>query len=256
MSHTTQTNRHTYLIMTDLHGCLSEFEQALSHWNPRQDTLVLLGDYIDRGTHSMQLVQRLMQLKEQYPEQTIFLQGNHENDLTHVYHNVPPVDFQFFYSKQHTETYKSAYAFKHPKGEKAYKKASRLQRMTFMLRHYKDELLFLKNLPYYKETEHCIFVHAGLNLESGTDWRDDTKAMLTHREEFYASDTSHEKTVFFGHTPTHYLHDTANNDVWVSPDKKRVALDGGLCFNGQLNAVRVDAYGNLLETFTVKSQTP
>lgn len=49
----------------------------MTHWNPQQEHLVLVGDLIDRGKHSAKVVAYLMQLTKQYSNTTI-LKGNHE----------------------------------------------------------------------------------------------------------------------------------------------------------------------------------
>ena len=48
--------------------------------NPDQDLLVFIGDYIDRGDHSREVVDYLVDLKLRLPE-SIFLLGNHEQML-------------------------------------------------------------------------------------------------------------------------------------------------------------------------------
>jgi serine/threonine protein phosphatase 1 len=59
---------------------------------------------------------------------------------------------------------------------------------------------FFSNLSIYYETDHYIFVHAGLKanvpLEEQNEWD-----MLWIREEFICSDFDFGKRVIFGHTP-------------------------------------------------------
>jgi serine/threonine protein phosphatase 1 len=63
-----------------------------------------------------------------------------------------------------------------------------------------DHVRFLGGLPLFHETEHYIFVHAGLKpglpLASQQE-----KDLLWIREEFIYSDWDFGKTVIFGHTP-------------------------------------------------------
>src|SRR5262249_42406572 len=47
----------------------------------RPHRFVLLGDYIDRGPDSRQVIQRLRRLTEQRPDDVICLMGNHEDML-------------------------------------------------------------------------------------------------------------------------------------------------------------------------------
>jgi len=69
----------TYAI-GDLHGEVSLLRQLLLilpyH---EQDTLVFLGDYMDRGEDSIALVRELLQLSREH-ERTILLRGNHDSE--------------------------------------------------------------------------------------------------------------------------------------------------------------------------------
>src|SRR5215213_1069142 len=65
------------IAIGDIHGCAKALEAILSAIRPdRADTIVTLGDYIDRGPDSRAVVERLVQLAGQC--QLVPLQGNHE----------------------------------------------------------------------------------------------------------------------------------------------------------------------------------
>lgn len=65
------------LAISDIHGCYHELEQLLqlNHYNPKEDQLILLGDYIDRGPEPKRTVAYIMKLVE---EGAIALRGNHD----------------------------------------------------------------------------------------------------------------------------------------------------------------------------------
>lgn len=49
------------LAIGDIHGCLPALETLLAAIEPQpQDTLVLLGDYVDRGPQSRGVIERLL----------------------------------------------------------------------------------------------------------------------------------------------------------------------------------------------------
>ena len=63
----------------DIHGRLRRLQKLLSAIGPTaDDRLVFLGDYIDRGPDSYEVIELILQLKEDFPK-TITLRGNHEN---------------------------------------------------------------------------------------------------------------------------------------------------------------------------------
>ena len=66
--------------ISDIHGYLDEFINALSKidLSDKNNRLILIGDYIDNGTHSFQVISKIIELEEFYPHQIITLLGNHE----------------------------------------------------------------------------------------------------------------------------------------------------------------------------------
>ena len=72
------------IVMTDVHGCIREFEKLLKlvHLNMNEDTFVFLGDAIDRGPDSWAVIEKLIALKwEMGDDRFIWLMGNHEKRL-------------------------------------------------------------------------------------------------------------------------------------------------------------------------------
>lgn len=243
-----------FYIMSDLHGSYVQMEKALKFWDPEKEHLVIMGDLIDRGPGSLEVVQKAMELKEKYPDSVTVLKGNHEEMFLEWLLKTPMELMAFYYTQTHEETLKSFM------GEKRFKKSSRTQRAEHILYNHKKELRFLYGLPLYFETENCLFVHAGINLRI-PDWKQDTQAMTWIRNEFIYSLNSPEKRVFFGHTPTKYMHkeevDVENsvfnvNSIWMSDDKMKIGIDGAVSMGGQLNALKVNEYGEIMETLNFK----
>lgn len=75
---------NTLVVIPDLHGSLDLLESGLSRIKERlggaPDTaiLVFLGDYIDRGEASAQVLERVFEMQRAAPDTTICLMGNHE----------------------------------------------------------------------------------------------------------------------------------------------------------------------------------
>ena len=67
-----------FFVIADVHGCLHTFRELLTHWRPAEETLVQLGDLVDRGRYSPETVELCRQLSQDFPEKTAFLLGNHD----------------------------------------------------------------------------------------------------------------------------------------------------------------------------------
>jgi serine/threonine protein phosphatase 1 len=74
-----------FYAIGDVHGCRDQMHAALNRvdddieaLNIDDPTLVFLGDYIDRGPNSAQVLEELMQLSLSDPDAVICLMGNHE----------------------------------------------------------------------------------------------------------------------------------------------------------------------------------
>ena len=64
-------------VFGDIHGCLKSFNILLEKLAPApDDTVVTLGDYIDRGPSSKGVIDRLLQLQNE--TNLVALKGNHE----------------------------------------------------------------------------------------------------------------------------------------------------------------------------------
>jgi serine/threonine protein phosphatase 1 len=68
------------LAVGDIHGMYQKLLSLMDQvqFNPAEDLLVFLGDYIDRGPQSLECLDYVMDLYKQYPERVIPLLGNHE----------------------------------------------------------------------------------------------------------------------------------------------------------------------------------
>jgi serine/threonine protein phosphatase 1 len=195
----------------DIHGCYDRLK-ALMEKIPidcSRDALVFIGDYIDRGPHSVEVVDYLIQLKNRFPE-VIFLKGNHE-DMLDKYINGAD---RFTYLLNGGQQTLDSYLTKPVPSE------------SFPIPP--DHMEFFKSLRLFYETEEFIFVHAGLRprvpLES-----QNTEDLLWIRDKFVSSKYDFGKRVIFGHTPL--------KKPLVEPNK--IGIDTGAVYGNALSCVQL-----------------
>src|SRR2546428_3279312 len=68
------------IAIDEIHGCVADLEALLCGLRPEAgDTLVCVGDYIDRGADSRGVIDMVMELANRPDLATVFLRGNHED---------------------------------------------------------------------------------------------------------------------------------------------------------------------------------
>lgn len=85
------------LVVGDLHGDLGSLESILFDVNYKKflsdpsNKAIFLGDYVDRGTKSIEVLQAVCDLKSRYSESVILMRGNHEAPTEFPFdsHNLP-----------------------------------------------------------------------------------------------------------------------------------------------------------------------
>lgn len=72
-------------IFGDIHGQFYDLCNMLSKFDLKKDTLVFLGDYVDRGLFSVEVYLYLLSLKIAHPMNIFLLRGNHESEKMTTY---------------------------------------------------------------------------------------------------------------------------------------------------------------------------
>jgi serine/threonine protein phosphatase 1 len=186
-----------------------------------EDTLVLLGDYIDRGWGSKQVLDYIMKLAKK-SSTVIPLMGNHEFMLLNSMDN--PDAFRLWQLNGSAATLLS---FGVP--EKRLDYASSVSHIPM------EYIEFLRGLKYVHATHDCLFVHAGIDPDV-PDPMDDPGTMLWTRKENYDEKLMKGKKVIHGHTPVSL--DVIGRRI-KDPGEKILNLDAGCVYQ------RFSGYGNL-----------
>lgn len=209
------------LVISDIHGELELFGELLqkAQYDPENDQLILLGDYVDRGPDSRGVLNRVMELKERG---AIVLTGNHDAMMLAAAAE-EPVARERWARNGAIPTLQSY--------------DSSIQSMEIpATADFRKHIDFIGELDYYYETDEYIFVHAG--VQPGTPVQEtDPYTLIWIREEFYQAYDG-DKTVVFGHTPAFLLRGTSNYNVFFG-DNHIIGIDGGAAYGGQLNCLEL-----------------
>lgn len=144
---------------------------------------IFVGDYIDRGPSSKQVVDYLIEFQKDVD--CVFLRGNHEQMLLDA---INRNEHRLWMMNGGRTTMKS-YGF-------SSKSAASLP---------KEHEQFYRNTKLYYNTEKYFFVHAGVSpgktIAQSLEDEEEVQEFLWERSHLNAFETPWEKTVVFGHTP-------------------------------------------------------
>jgi serine/threonine protein phosphatase 1 len=205
-------------IIGDIHGyynrLLGLFKNLID-WLKDGDCVIFLGDYIDRGDQSYEVVDFLINISRGSRFSTVFLKGNHEDMLMSYLRGADR--FGSYISNGGDATIRS-YVAHHG---------------AFTLPEH--HLGFYGNLRLYYEGEDFIAVHAGLNPDIDALDEQDEHDLLWIRERFYRANKRWTKTVIFGHTPTAFI--TGENAVYFDDERNIIGIDSGVIFGKSLSCL-------------------
>ncbi len=195
----------------DVHGCLDKLVDLMDRldYDASRDTLLFIGDYIDRGPDSRGVVQFILDLRESGTA-VVCLRGNHEQMFLDYYHGRE--DKSFFLSNGGISTLRS------------YNVDDDLTGGRIPESHLR---FFTTLLPYY-ETDGHIFVHAGLRPGIPLAQQDEDD-LIWIRYEFISSSYDFGKTVVFGHTPMQKPYF----------NKAKIGIDTGAVYGGKLTCLEL-----------------
>ena len=198
-------------IIGDIHGCVDLLSALLQEIKPqaKEDTVIFIGDYVDRGPDSRGVVDMVLQLRAEHPR-VITLMGNHEFMLLNALNGHAAEEFLSIGGLSTLKSYGIP-------PESVNNLPSLLPRA---------HLVFLQDLLPYWEDEEYIYVHAGLQpgvhlTQQSPDW------LFWARETFINSKFDFGKKVIYGHTP--YDHPQI--------DTNKIGIDTGAVYGNKLTCL-------------------
>jgi len=216
-------------VIPDIHGCCRTLKALIEFQivPEKDDELIFIGDYIDRGPDSKGVIDYIMGLEEKGFKVTA-LMGNHEDYCITAWEEDQDVK-SFLGIRPKTKTQKEWEMY----GGKQTMESFGVERPRDIDVKYID---WMKKLNYYVELDDFIIVHAGLNFDI-EDPFEDKYAMIWIREFDVIPEKINNKKVIHGHVPVNLeFIDMAVNTA----ESRYIDLDNGLYF---LNRA---GYGNLI----------
>jgi serine/threonine protein phosphatase 1 len=166
--------------ISDIHGCFKPFYELVINTIKlsKSDQLILLGDYIDRGEQSKEVVDFIIDLFNKGFNITA-LTGNHEAMLMDSYKNPDLLPLWFMNSGMSTMA-------------------------SFGIQDIRDiesrYIEFFASLKYYSMIGNVIFVHAGFDDFAHNPF-DDKHTMIWESSSSYQNPLLSGKTIIHGHRP-------------------------------------------------------
>ena len=221
---------HRAYAVGDVHGRLDLLDQLLAMIeadiaarSPSKNLIVFLGDLIDRGPQSAEVVERL-RTWQPGDAQTVFLCGNHEEVLLRVLDGEPAIlaDWLRFGGSECLASYglepAAIMRMEEPDALAAVRAAIPAEHRAF-LASFADTFRF----------GDYLFVHAGIRPGIGVAAQSQTDLRWI-REQFLDDATDHGFVVVHGHTISEGVEERAN----------RIGVDTGAYRTGRLTAVAIE----------------
>ena len=176
------------LAIGDVHGMYQKLIKLMDkiRFNPDEDLLIFLGDYIDRGPDPGRCLQYIFALQQQYPDVVVCLMGNHEVMMSSYFmqkrgsYNNLIVDY--------------AGSWLDNGGLETLKQLDEMDADT------REELLqWVMNLPVKYQYQDYFFCHAGVDPDVPLAVQNEFD-MLWRRQQWWEQYKG-EETLVVGHTP-------------------------------------------------------
>lgn len=165
------------IVIGDIHGCYKALHRLLEEIRPTaDDLLIFLGDYVDRGLESRQVIDRMLDLKKQC--KPVFLLGNHEIMFREVLRGAPAWMWLEVGGHETLDSYGG--------------------QLSLIPASHHD---FLNDLLPFYETDSHIFLHANYEAELPLEQQPEELLFWRHLSDSMPPAHFSGKHVYCGHTP-------------------------------------------------------
>lgn len=190
------------IAISDIHGCAKTFRKLVEDIVEisRDDTLFLLGDYINKGFDSKGVLDFIFKLRNDGFD-VKSLRGNHEQYL---------ID-GLMYSWEEIAFYN--------RGGKETLESFNVKSIGDIPGRYLD---FIQALPFYFELDNYLLIHAGLNFELDDPYKDDFSMLNIRNMEVDLNQTGGRK-IIHGHVPISYQ----DIEISLKHQNNHISIDAG-----------------------------
>ncbi len=176
------------IAIGDVHGCSAALGAILRAIEPAaDDTLVMLGDYIDRGPDSKGVIDALLAVAKKC--RLIAILGNHEEMLLSIVDGqIPPDDWLRFGGLATLESYEPPGSTDEPD--------------TLLAAFPPEHIAFFRSCRDYYETDTHLLLHANYDPARPLAEQDSVTIRWRSLRDFVPGPHVSGKTAILGHTPT------------------------------------------------------
>jgi serine/threonine protein phosphatase 1 len=230
-------------VIGDIHANLAALKDLLAQITPQlqeDDTLVFLGDYIDRGPDARGCVDRILDLREETAARVVTLMGNHEDWLLRSLND--PTRHSWLLGMEAFDTIES---YSHSVAERLRKELEeagpRLLTERVALPYEllieamsREHINFFRRLHPYHRSADALCVHAGLD-PSVMDVSEQSPDVLLWGDDQFPDGYLGDELVVYGHRGDALVDDTG----WPRPriGERTAGLD--TISKGVLTAIRL-----------------
>lgn len=215
-------------VITDIHGCFNTFKHLLEEKVKltEKDELYLLGDYINKGPFSKEVLDYLIQLKQSNLNVHIS-RGNHEQEFLNLLLDATTLDA---FLEKGGNTFLKSFDVEHPADIP------------------QEYIEFFKGMDWYFSLPDFLLVHAGFDFSKKKPFTicEDILNIRDYKVDLKKSDN---RRVLHGHTPTNLKKIVKRLN---KNKKKHMSLDAGCPYRsnpkqGSLLALNLDDWNWLVQ---------
>ena len=216
-------------VIGDIHGRLGALLEVFKacKFDYNNDKLIALGDIVDGGNESKQVLDELIKIKN-----IIVVLGNHDQWFMDFFNN--NIAEELWIQQGGANTLKSY-------GGRITLKAGEVKayvdtRDVVVPESHKN---LLNNGVYYYKEDDVLFVHGGFDMDQGVEHTPNETLMWDRKLVQFAKNSyvrGGYKQIYVGHTSTQILHNTTGPIRWYNV----LCLDTGAGWNGKLTIMNID----------------